>query len=235
MPGYASHLLDKPTLDDIIHKLKGGQSFPIFQNNSEEKEDHDQKRRIVPLSPSFWRSGKGTNKIAVSKLFSQVAKALSEAFSQTIKPGSPPVGIITLKNSTQQVPHFDLDLPALRRSVKLAGDRQYSFSMLIALDQRYQLDVWPKCFGDAKNPRTTSVRIALGAGSILVFRQDFIHAGTNIHDTYRLFSYLDNDRIDREPDTRGVVPLSEHRTTLPRQINPVAISAQTLLERLDAH
>ena len=60
-----------------------------------------------------------------------------------------------------------------------------------------------------------------------------IHAGTNIPDTFRLFDYLDNDKIEREANTRGVVLDSLMKSHYIRDSNPKPISALALLSKLD--
>ena len=239
---YALPWLDEGTTREIIGAIQKGYQRPIFTDNAPAgsgSKSHlvhsDGKRRIVKLTENFWiREGPRTNKACIYYLFPHVAASLSKAFGQDINPTQVLIGILSKKRLKNQVAHFDLGRNDLINSRKLQGPPQYAFSMLLPLDSRYQLDVWPGCFGCTRKKRkTTSVRITLNAGSIVILRQDFIHAGTNIPDTFRLFDYLDNDKIEREANTRGVVLDSLMKSHYIRDSNPKPISALALLSKLD--
>lgn len=83
-------------------------------------------------------------------------------------------------------------------------------AVLIALEKRTTLNVWPKAIRNLQgvdNPIKSKL-ISLNPGDMLIFRGDLVHAGSKYKDeNVRLHAYLDSPLIDRINNRTFIISL----------------------------
>lgn len=135
---------------------------------------------------------------------------VAEEISSTLMPSE--WHVISSKAGCQdQAPHcdFEPDLP-----LATVPDEEMPLSVLVALMPGTRLNIWPNSIRLAclsgrilrKMDKIACEVLNLDAGDLIVFRGDFIHAGSCYsEDNYRLHRYLDSESVPREPNTTWTV------------------------------
>lgn len=110
--------------------------------------------------------------------------------------------IKSLEKCQEQSPHTDYILDNNLLSLE---DNEIPLAMLLALQDNTKLNVW---IGSIKkyNKTINKTIVNLNKGDILIFRADFIHAGSEyIEENIRLHSFLDNPKIKRRRNATNVI------------------------------
>lgn len=144
------------------------------------------------------------------KFLTALDEFLIEKISSVLTPSK--WNVIKSKAGCQdQAPHCDYvpDLPLAR-----APDEKMPLSVLVSLMPGTQLNIWPNSIRlvslggrmlKEMEPIPCEV-LKLDAGDVLVFRGDFIHAGSSYSkDNYRLHMFFDSDLVPRDFNTTWTV------------------------------
>jgi hypothetical protein len=176
-------------VEDELLKLSKNMSGAIFNTN----QNNDRKRRQKYLNQ------KNKN---IQKFKCDMNNFIKENISDTLTPNSWVI-LKSLKNCKRQLAHTDY-APSIE--MEEAANEDYPLLMLVALMDNTTLDVWSNSINIItsseselkKRKKIKRTTVKLDKGDILVFRADFVHAGSGYEDeNVRLHCFLDSDKIFR--------------------------------------
>jgi ectoine hydroxylase-related dioxygenase (phytanoyl-CoA dioxygenase family) len=192
--------IPQPILQEAVNRSQKAEA--IF-NHNEGSARNDHKRRQCTLS------AKKSSKM-MKEFLRPINQFLSDNVSTHLKI-SPWVVLHSKPGCQNQAAHCDY-VPD--NALKEASDEQMPLAALVALMDGTKLNVWPKSIHlaclNAKNVKKISPIscqvVDLKAGDILVFRGDFIHAGSCYQeDNYRLHTFLDSDAVERKRNKTWII------------------------------
>lgn len=186
-------------LEDVVAFSE--EAIEIFNYNETKRNDFKRLEATID---------RRTCRKVTKQFLADLDKFVSSSISCTLKPSR--WSVIHSKAGCQaQAPHCDY-VPDL--ALAKAPDAQMPLSVLVALMPGTRLNVWPNSIRLA----TLSGRVLkemvpiaceelqLEPGDVLVFRGDFIHAGSSYgEDNYRLHTFLDSPTVPRDPNTTWTV------------------------------
>ena len=202
--GYKVYKTAVKIPEEILQELfkKSNKASAIF-NYNENTPKNDYKRRQYSLSAAK------SNKVMRTFLES-VNEFIHNNVSNVLKPNSW-VAIHSLPGCQDQAAHCDYIPNKVLASVT---DEQMPLSVIVCLMPGTRLNVWPNSIRLASlsativkkiNPIPCEV-VEMNVGDILVFRGDFIHAGSSYtKDNYRLHAFLDSDLVPRTPNRTWII------------------------------
>lgn len=191
--------IPKPILDEVIKK--SAKAPAIFNHNESMK--NDRKRRQMTLSANK------TSK-AMKAFLQSLNQFIKENISENLKPNAW-VTIHSRPGCQDQAAHSDY-VPDC--SLTAASDEQMPLAVLVAMMPGTKLNAWPGSTNLVTMSESELKRIkpiqckeeTLNPGDILVFRGDFVHAGSGYdEDNYRLHAFLDSEFVPREPNRTWLI------------------------------
>lgn len=179
-------------------KKQASRARPIF-NHNETMAGNDRKRLQCNLKVT------AQIKMSLHTIEAFVTKTL-----QSPHHFSPWVLLHSLPGCRDQANHVDY-VPA--PDLAAASDEQMPLAVLVSLMPDTHLHVYdrsirlsttaPASLGKKRINRKT---VSLGAGDILVFRGDLVHAGSGYEkDNYRLHAYMDSEYVYRTPNRTWLI------------------------------
>lgn len=195
----AAVTIPEPVLQEIVRKYENGGA--IFNHNEHNKNDH--KRRQSNISAS-----------KCSKAMKDFLDGLNEFLSENVSSSlriAPWVVLHSRPECQDQAAHCDYVPDA---DLARASDEQMPLAALVALMPGTRLNVWPRSCRLSYLSSAVQEQIApihckvekLEPGDVLVFRGDFVHAGSSYsEDNYRLHTFLDSNSVTRQPNKTWLV------------------------------
>lgn len=187
----------------VDESIKKSTKAPAIFNQNEKKRRNDNKRRQYSLS-----ANKSSKKM--KEFLNSTNDFILENVSSVLKPATWVV-IHSKQGCQSQAAHSDY-VPDL--SLASVPDHQMPLSALLALMPGTKLNVWPNSSKLSilnenlleKVKPISCEQIDLEAGDLLVFRGDFVHAGSSYeNDNYRLHTFLDSGSVKRSPNKTWIV------------------------------
>jgi hypothetical protein len=189
----------EPLLEEV--KRVSQNATEIFNYNETKRNDYKRLETTI---------AKNKCKKVLKEFLNSLDAFVEQKISNVLTPSK--WSVIRSKGGCQdQAPHCDI-VPSL--PLALAPDAQMPLSVIVALMPGTRLNIWPNSIKMATlsgrlltkmEPIACEV-LGLDAGDVLVFRGDFIHAGSSYSkDNYRLHTFLDSDLVPREPNTTWTV------------------------------
>jgi ectoine hydroxylase-related dioxygenase (phytanoyl-CoA dioxygenase family) len=189
--------------DVLQEAIKRSERAGAIFNNNESTAKNDHKRRQCTLSASK------SNKLMRSFLLS-VNEFIQSHVSSVLMPSSW-VALHSRPGCQDQAAHCDY-IPS--EELTSATDEEMPLSVIVSLMPETRLNVWPNSIRlVSASPDTVEMIspipcevIEMGVGDILVFRGDFIHAGSSYtKDNYRLHAFLDSPSVPRTPNRTWII------------------------------
>jgi hypothetical protein len=181
------------------------QAHVIFNHNEMNKRnDFKRRQRSLPLASQYMR-----------QFDASVKKIIKESVNTDLIP-TDPVIIHSRPGCQPQAAHCDYIPDETLKAVK---DTQMPLAVLIALMPGTRLKVWPNSAHLAlqepdaikKVKPIDCVEVALEPGDMLVFRGDFVHAGSGYEaDNYRIHYYLDSPLVPRVANRTWLISESDN-------------------------
>ena len=179
-------------IESLAKKSADKQASIVFNHNQDNKRN-DRKRRQcnLPIKTQY-----------MQKFDAAVKDFVKSGVSTDLKP-TDPVVLHSRANCQKQAPHCD-HIPDV--NLKSVSDDYMPLAMVISLMPETKLRVWPKSARlSMKDPDEfkgmdpiVCQELTLNAGDIVVFRGDFIHAGSAYEKAnYRIHYYLDSPLVPR--------------------------------------
>ncbi|MDX1900998.1 MAG: hypothetical protein SFW66_03210 [Gammaproteobacteria bacterium] len=197
------------TIDDRILKsaqrLGEKKAGAIFNHNEvNTRNDYKRLQCNLPLKAKYMRS-----------FNTSVQKIVKNKINTNLLP-TDPVIIYSKSGCQPQAAHCDY-IPD--QALKTVDDAQMPLAILIALMPDTHLNVWPNSIrlATAKPEQLKSINpipcetIDLNSGDMLVFRGDFVHAGSGYQaDNYRIHYYLDSPKVPRTANRTWLIPKNQN-------------------------
>ncbi len=191
--------IPEAALNDVVAASQG--EIEIFNYNESKRNDF--KRLEATMDRRKCRK-------ETKQFLTKVDQFVSSTVSSALKPSR--WSVIHSKAGCQsQAPHCDY-VPDL--ALAKASDAHMPLSVLVALMPGTRLNIWPHSIRLAtlsgrvlKEMEPISCEeLLLEPGDLLVFRGDFIHAGSSYaEENYRLHTFLDSPEVPRDPNTTWTV------------------------------
>lgn len=189
---------------DVLNELKnqGNNSKVIFNHNL--RKVNDKKRKQCPINK---------NKKIIKNFVSNINDIVKQVNPKLSMKNT--VIIKSLKGCQEQAPHTDY---LLNEELISCSDEDIPLALIVALQDNTTLLTWNKSIklNEKQNkkrkrneenifpiPKTTAI---LNKGDVLIFRADFIHAGSSYQEeNIRIHSFLDNPKIKRNKNVTNII------------------------------
>lgn len=178
-------------------------SADIIFNHNEKNGRNDKKRRQTPLPRSS----------SYMQMFhAQVKDFVSKQVNTELEPTNPVI-LYSKAGCQPQAAHCDYEPD---KNLKACGDANMPLALIVCLEPQTTLLTWPNSarlsLQSANELQDVSPirckQVSLNPGDILVFRGDFVHAGSGYQqDNVRIHYYLDSPLV---PRTRNRTWLIQH-------------------------
>lgn len=185
---------------DTVVKASLKETSVIFNHNTKSKDDNKRRQYNLPLSGEYM------------KKFDEKIKMFVKQNIKTSSIPTDPVIIHSLSNCQVQAAHCDYT----PNDLKSISNIDIPLSMLLCLMKDTTLRIWPnssKLFS-VKNNNIDIIEpreLKLKPGDIIIFRGDFIHAGSGYeNENLRIHYYLDSDKIVRQKNNTWIIRKNEH-------------------------
>jgi hypothetical protein len=190
-------------LDDrvvpFVQKVSGEKMLYIFNNNEMSRNDFKRRQKNLPIRSQYMKS-----------FDTQVKNIIKTEINTTLVP-TDPVILHSKPGCQPQAAHCDY-LPD--DNLKKVSNEQMPLAALISLMPNTRLKVWPhsshlalKEQEELKEEKVIPCReIHLNSGDMVIFRGDFVHAGSGYtQDNFRIHYYLDSPTVPREKNRTWLI------------------------------
>ena len=187
-------------VQECIERVAQQNGRPIFNFNDSTKSRDDRKRLQcrIPNRSKYMRS-----------FIRGLERFIEVEISKNLKARDWMI-IHSRPGCQDQAAHCDY----LPETLEGTPDRQISLAMLICTMPETKLNIWPGSIKLAnmseeelkKIPPIACREVKLNTGDVLLFRADFIHAGSGYqNNNYRIHAFLDSDKVQRPPNVTWTV------------------------------
>ena len=209
--------LDERVLEHTKKACKKN-THSIFNHNEQSRNDFKRRQRNLLLNTKYM--------LAFDR---QVKDVLRSQVSTELTPKNPVI-IHSRPGCQPQAAHCDY-IPD--DALKAVNDQQMPLAALISLMPNTHLRIWPNSSKLATTDQTFLKRqapimveeVLLNPGDIIVFRGDFVHAGSEYeNDNFRIHYYLDSPLVPRTANRTWLIEDSGHEQLIriiQNNLNPV--------------
>ncbi len=183
--------IEKPILDKVQSSCKKRIRCIFNHNETNARNDHKRRQRSLPLRTKYMR-----------RFDEKVKDFVAQNVNTDLKPTNPVI-LHSRPGCQPQAAHCDYVPDEELRAV---SDETMPLAMIVCLMPETRLKIWPHSARLATSEPALLTRVKpipcqeveLDRGDILVFRGDFVHAGSGYKaDNYRIHYYLDSPDVSR--------------------------------------
>jgi hypothetical protein len=183
--------IDQKQLDSINKAVAHGMSAIFNHNDLNKCNDRKRRQRSLPLKTLHMKA-----------FDAQLKNFVKETVNTALTPANPVI-LNSLPGCQAQAAHCDYEPNA---ALKAVSDEQMPLALVVSLMQGTKLKIWPNSSRlVALTPEQLKKvdpihcqELQLSPGDIIVFRGDFVHAGSDYaQSNTRIHYYLDSEMVPR--------------------------------------